>query len=787
MKFAAHIRENDGQIQTVSEHCKNAAENARKFGGYIGAASIGEIAGLLHDIGKLTEKFNGYIRGENNCRRGEIDHSFAGAKYIRELTENNKSTRRVGEFIGRVILSHHGVKDWVDDEGADNYSRLTNKSEGYAEIINNLKLFPELNINDELLAKASEEYKAIYYAVLNLSKSISEMPSKRQKQAFAFYMGMFERFLTSAVIDADRIDTADFMSNAKTEREYDYSAIISSMETRMNKRLAEFDGAEDGISERRKDISDRCKSAAKNSIGITKLIVPTGGGKTLSSLRFAIEYCKKHGKERIVYTAPFLSILEQNADEFRKIAGDENFLEHHSNFAAEKSDDVSELHEYELRSEKWDSPVIATTMVQFLNALFSGKTTDIRRMHRLAGSVIIIDEVQSLPIKCVYLFNLAMNFLSAVCGAAIVLCTATQPPFDKLKEFPIILDENTPNISGDTAEDFEIFKRVKIENLFCTEGYSTDEIALFCAERQVEYGSLLLVVNTKKEAMDLFVSLKEKSDAEIIHLSTNMCPQHRREIIKMLRENVSGLICVTTQLIEAGVDVSFGCVVRLIAGMDNAAQAAGRCNRNGECGEIRPVYLLNMRDESLKGLPEISTAKDISIEILQSEVFNDYLGVECMETYFSELYKNYDNELFYRTEKPSGNLVDFLSLNKDWFELCEHKNDKDLQYCAQAFKTAGSLFEVISDGTVGIIVPYNDDAREIIAKLNSDITPAEQARLLRTAQKFTVNVYPNFYEKLCEKGAVYTLSSGALALDDRYYNAEYGVCEDPSERAFLEI
>lgn len=781
MEFAAHIRQKDSCVQTVAEHCKNVSEIARKFGGSIGIETICGIAGRLHDIGKLSQKFNGYIRGENNCRRGEIDHSFAGAKYIRELTKNDKSLRAVGKFIGRVILSHHGVKDWVDSEGVDNYSRLTEKSENYEEILDNLKLFPELEITEKMLEKAAEEYSKVRQTLVEITMNI---PEKRRNKAFAFYMGMFERLAESILIDADRIDTADFMSDEKTEREYDFNAVLDLMETRMNSRLAGFGKAADSISAQRRNISERCKNAAEKTIGITKLIVPTGGGKTLSSLRFAINYCKIHGKKSIFYTAPFLSILEQNADEFRKIAGEENFLEHHSNFAAEIIDDSAELHEYELRSEKWDAPVTATTMVQFLNALFSGKSTDIRRMHRLSDSVIIIDEIQSLPIKCVYIFDLAANFLSSVCGAVIVLCTATQPPFDKLNEFPIMLDKNTPNITGDAKEDFEVFKRVKIENLFRTEGHTPEEIAEFCAERQKQFGSLLLIVNTKSEARDLFGLLKEKSDAEIIHLSTNMCPQHRREIINKIRENNSGIICVTTQLIEAGVDVSFGCAVRIIAGMDNAAQGAGRCNRNGEFGEIRPVYLLNIRDEKLLGLPEIAAAQDISISMLQSGNFPDLIGVEAMEAYFSELYRINSKKLFYNTENPKGNLLNFLSENKDWFEL---SGSKSIKNCAQAFKTAGSLFEVIADGTVGIIVPYDNKSKEIIADLNSDITPAEQVKLLRGAQKFTVNIYPNLLMKLRDSGGIYELSCGAFALEERYYSAEFGICEEPKKREFLDI
>ncbi len=782
MEFAAHIRQKDNNVQTVAEHCKNVSEITRKFGSQIGIGSICEISGLLHDIGKLINKFNDYIHGDNSCRRGEIDHSFAGAKFIRSITKSNKSLNYVGRFIGRVILSHHGLKDWVDDEGTDNFSRLTEKSDNYDEILNNFSSFPELKITDEMLINAAKEYENIKSIIVDITKYI---PERRQPQAYAFYMGMFERIAESILIDADRIDTADFMSDEMTEREYNFDEIIVSMEKHMNERLGKFDGLSDNISIRRKNISERCKVAAENEIGITKLIVPTGGGKTLSSLRFAIEYCKRHKKQRIIYTAPFLSILEQNAEEFRRIAGEENFLEHHSDYASKINDNErNELHEYELRSEKWDSPVIATTMVQLLNALFSGKTTDVRRMHRLADSVIIIDEVQSLPIKCVYIFDLAMNFLSSVCGATIVLCTATQPPFDKLSEFPLLIDKNTPNITGDTEKDFEVFKRVTIENLFRPEGYNVEEIAQFCAEKQKEFESLLLVVNTKAQARELFGALKETSDADIVHLSTNMCPQHRREIISALREKMSGKICVTTQLIEAGVDISFGCVVRIIAGMDNAAQAAGRCNRSGEFSEARPVYLLNIRGEKLNGLPEISEAKDISIAMLQSEKYADLLGVEAMEAYFSELYRRNSMKLFFSTKDPDGNLLDFLSLNNDWFIL---SGNKAIKNCAQAFKTAGKKFKVITDETEGIIVPYDDKAKEIIAALNSGITPAEQAKLLRQAQKYTVNIYPQLFDRIGKSGGIYELKCGAFALDERYYNKQFGITDEPSEMELLLI
>lgn len=277
---------------------------------------------------------------------------------------------------------------------------------------------------------------------------------------------MLERFLQSCLIDADRTDTADFIGNTKSE-EPDVFKVWEKMGERMTKRLNSFSEETDRISLLRKDISNRCAEFADHHIGTVRLVVPTGGGKTLSSLRFAIEYCKKFGMKKIIYTAPFMSILEQNSDEFRKVAGEENFLEHHSDMFA-KIDDDEEISVLELACERWTSPVIATTMVQFLNALFSGKMAALRRFHRLSKAVIIIDEIQSIPIKCVHLFNLAVNFLTRIMGAAVVLCSATQPVFDKTR-YALILDEQS-SMTGDFAEDFKAFHRTRAVPVVKNEG-----------------------------------------------------------------------------------------------------------------------------------------------------------------------------------------------------------------------------------------------------------------------------------------------------------------------------
>lgn len=773
MEMTAHIRKYDGEEQSVFSHLEQTAELAGEYAESIDMRSFARLQGLLHDVGKLTARFNEYIHGSGKYNRGDIDHSYSGAKLIYEIAVKSGDKDIIDALlcIARTIISHHGLHDWLDTEGNDYLLQRTSKDEGYCEA---KAAFLERYGSEfeKLLVQAVKEYSAVRARIKAISRNAEDM---------AFYLGMTERLMESVLIDADRTDTADFMSDSHTEVEYDVKKLWEDMSAKMFEKLIGFSDRTDKISLRRKDISNRCAAFADHKAGVVRLIVPTGGGKTLSSMRYAIECCKKFDMDRIFYIAPFMSILEQNSGEIRKLCGDEFFLEHHSN-VLQDIDSEDELNEYELRTEKWDKPVIAATMVQFFNALFLGKGTAVRRMHRLCRSVIIIDEVQSVPLKCVNLFNMAVNFLSRICGSTVVLCSATQPVFDRTA-YPVIFDEQK-DMTGSYDEDFKIFRRTELVPALVVGGYSFEEAADFCYEKYLGSGSLLLVVNTKAAAAEIFRMIRSKNEdvdeenkAYLLHLSTNMCPQHRKTIIdeaRMRLEKHERVICVTTQLIEAGVDISFGCVVRSLAGMDNAAQAAGRCNRNGERDEVCPVYLINIRDERLDRLEEIRTAQDNSRLIIDCGKYNDLLHPEAMEMYFSKLYGEKKDKLSYNVKDGStpDDLIDLLSLDKNRFAV---KKIKHLKYSAQAFKTAGELFSVIGNETVGIIVPYNDEANDIIRRLNSETDMNEFSQLSRKAQKYTVNVYDNMIRRLSEAGALLTLRSGALALKDGFYDAEVGI------------
>ena len=777
--FTAHIREYDKAVQSVKEHCLNTAELAYKYAEPLGLGNVAYVQGLLHDIGKNHRDFDAYIKGDSGLKRGDIDHSYAGAKYICEFADgiDTQKYHNVSRFIARTIISHHGLHDWITADGQDYFIKRISNADRYEAIKESVKDIVSESELRGYLEKAYDEYTVTRARIKDLSKASDD---------FAFYLGLLERLMQSVLIDADRTDTADFISGKKSETIYTGKTVFSQMQKSLNEQLKRFSKLDDPISMQRMSISDRCEKFAAHHVGICRLIVPTGGGKTLSSLRFAIEYAKNYDLDRIFYTAPFTSILEQNSERIKSIAGEENFLEHHSNVVLE-NETAEELNRYELRTEKWDMPVIATTMVQLLCSLFSGKSTSVRRMHRLCRSVIIIDEIQSLPVKCVYMFNLAVNFLARIGQSAIVLCSATQPTLDETK-YPLLIDDMS-SMTGDHSKDFAAFRRTNIISKVTPYGYTYDDAAGFCSECFDKCKNLLVVVNTKAAAKTLYELLKERYDgcAEIVHLSTSMCPEHRREKIKQLMEDLEcgkRLICVTTQLIEAGVDISFSCVVRSLAGLDNAAQAAGRCNRHGESPEPCPVYIINIRDEKLGTLGDIKTAQNISDQLFDNPAYSDYQSPETLSVYFKKLYAERKNDLAYSVmdggDKTS--LLKLLSLDKHRYDVSSKTCSR---YSAQAFKTAGNKFEVISNNTVDVIVPYNEEAEDIIAELNSEITPDRCLKLLRRAQKYTVGIYNGTNIKLCEQNALYLLNCGAFALKKEFYNHEYGVTTEGALQELL--
>lgn len=763
--FTAHV--NDQRTESVAEHSLKTAERAVVYAEKLSLGSTAMLQGMLHDLGKLCVDFDNYINGRNTMKRGEIDHAYAGARFLCELADEtgDDSIKAAAGYISRTIISHHGLHDWLYDDGRSYFEYRISMGKRYDEILENAHDIFICENALELLKKAATEIE-------EYNKMMKRLSNKNGMK-YLFYCGLFERLMQSVLIDADFTSTANFMQNKETERFFDLKKVWETAEVNLKAKYREFAEKTDKITARRMKISENCLRFTDHRVGICRLIVPTGGGKTLSSLRYAVEYCKRFGKERIFYVAPFMSILEQNSDVIKNIVGEDNFLEHYSDFA-QSLDYKEELNEYELRTDKWDSPVISTTLVQFLNSIFSNKTASVRRFHRLANSVIIIDEVQAIPLKCVNLFNLAMNFISKICGASVVLCTATQPCFDNT-EYPIEFDKNT-DMNPDFKEDLIYFHRTELISAFRTEQYSYEEAAEFCAEKFDENGNILVVVNTKKSDAAIYGLLREKyqnTDTEIIHLSTGMCPQHRRDAINNIKHGLNDgkpVICVTTQLIEAGVDISFKCVVRSLAGLDNAAQAAGRCNRNGEY-PLCSAYVINIKDEKLNNLHEIEQRQRAAKSVILGGKYSDYLDATAMDEYFMRFYHDQKDELSFNVELDGTNttLVDILCTN-----IQRNQTAKKIKVSehigTHLFKFAGNKFNVIDNDTEAVLVPYNEEAERLISDLNSEIPQSDITDILRKSQKFAVSLYSNQIDRLLENGVLYKTKCGVWALVSSAYD-----------------
>jgi len=534
------------------------------------------------------------------------------------------------------------------------------------------------------------------------------------------------------------------------------------------------------------------------------LTAPTGGGKTLASLRFALHHARAHTNdqeriERIFYIVPYITIIDQNADKVREIMEKEDergrvVLEHHSNFMP--PEDARLRHS--LLAEDWDAPIVFTTQVQFLEALFASGTRDARRMHQLANSIIIFDEVQTVPITITHMFTTALRFLTHDCGATVVLCTATQPPFDNTgnpyrelnipKENHII--QNEPQL-------FQRLKRIEVHDERKPGGLSNSEI-VDLAERVLHRNdSVLIVVNTRASAQVLYQEIKGRNlDASAYHLSTNMCPAHRIEVlenkIKPKLKAKEPVICVSTQLIEAGVDIDFGAVIRFLAGMDSIVQSAGRCNRHGKREVLGDVWVVNPREENLAQLKDIRVGREYAQRVLDDfrdnpESFgNDRIGLRAITAYYNFYYQSKNDLMNYPIDANSlvgrsDNLFNLLSTNelstKAHRAICNAAPDILLR---QSFRTANREFRVIDSSTRGVIVPY-EDGEKVITELCAAYGLEKQGKLLNQAQRYSVNLFDHQFRKLLEAGAIHDVQddAGIYYLDKQYYSNEFGWSDRP--------
>jgi CRISPR-associated endonuclease/helicase Cas3 len=809
MDYIAHIREKDKTIQTVEAHLREVKEYSERRGRKIGVKHLAGIAGWLHDFGKNTNEFYNYIQQaaantDAPPKRGSVDHSTAGGRFIsrRYHEGSTKGLDKVtAEWIANCIISHHGgLRDFVSAEQTSPFMKRVVETElkEYDQAEREFLSLVPVEELDRYFASAAAEVNHLLGIV-------------KQHKLSEITPSLLIKYMFSCLIDADRTSTRIFEEGTEPEQPIDHAAFFGRAYDALQQHLHKLEtgkNADHPINRLRREMSRQCEEFALKPSGIYTLSIPTGGGKTLASLRYALRHAIEHGKERIIYIVPYTTIIEQNADEIRKIIKeDDMILEHHSNVIDEDKkvraadtqdsggkdeleDEAYDFHRKKLKlaRDNWDRPIIFTTMVQFLNTFYAKGTRNVRRLHQLSNAVIIFDEVQSVPVNCISLFNSALNFLNILGHSSLVLCTATQPALDFVKH-GLRLSEQ-PEMIGNLAEVGKSFKRVEIVDRTTPLGWKADQLGEFVLERMDEVKSTLIILNTKTAARKLYDELHEhegpgQGDFKLFHLSTNMCAAHRKEVLKEMKKALKAeerLVCVSTQLIEAGVDISFECVVRSLAGLDSIAQAAGRCNRHGK-DALRQVYIIKSADESLKQLKEIQCGADQTTRLLaefkeQPELYgHELLSAAAVKQYFEYYFAQMKDEMHYRIKRLDQNLFQLLGTNRYYLDAYKNKHGKlPGVITPAALATAEQHFEAISNRAIAVLVPYGEAAKALIADLNGELDIRKLGDLLKQSQQYVVNIYDHDRKKLERNGDLYPLLHGhVLALREPAYNEFFGV------------
>lgn len=775
LNFIAHINDNNEE-QTLKEHCQNVAAYTANNLQAVHLQKLGYLVGLVHDMGKATKKFDTYIRQAHAgvaVRRGSVNHTFAAVIYIWEKYHKGEDDFQLltAEFIAYAAGAHHGLFDCVGLEKAgvgDFLYRLQkDRAEiGYEEALQNYfaVVTTEAEI-DQLFAAAVAEVQAAVDTI-----------------AEPFSRGLVARLLVSALIDGDRQDTAEFMGDKQCAKQSGDEAFWQRNLQFCEAELAKFK-QDSEIQLARKYISDACRKKAEEPGGIYQLNVPTGSGKTLAAHFFALAHAAKYGKDRVIYIIPLLSVLEQNSKVIRAYMLDQDMVaEHHSNVLVEENN-TDELKQYELVVDTWGAPVIVSTLVQFLNILFLDKTSAIRRMQALCNSVIVIDEIQSLPWKVTSMFIESLNFLAEFCNCTIVLSSATQPHFERLK-VKLHFAEQKDLVMPD-ATLFKAFERTTIVDQTKSGGYTTQEIADFADELLRTVSSALIICNTKKTAVDLH-RLAQGHDYTCYHLSTGMCMAHRLAVIKQINQTLEynktakqkqKLLCVSTQLVEAGVDFSFERVIRLVAGMDNIVQSAGRENRSGDYGGICPCYIMNLQNENIIRLQEIKQRQDATEKLLHSfrtfpEQYDHNLASEkSIDMYYTCLFQSLEKR------DTLKYIVLIHSVRQSLFTLLKRdRNDKLGQILTQPFQTVGAHFEVFDMKNQDVLVPYGTEGKQLISDLLSNTIKYDLPKrksLLKQANQYAINLFHHQINQLGNKIMRYQLDGEAVyILDESCYDAK---------------
>ena len=673
---------------SLQKHLQKVAKLAKRFAGRYGAL-FAEYAGLLHDLGKFQEAFQKYIRNASGFEKEnahledvestklrKIPHSTAGAKYAVEHLNPF-----FGHLLVYLIAGHHaGLADWYDKGSLK--SRLQQADDELAASLSGLV---ESGLSEDFFPVSDNDLKQDFFAFWKDGAKLEELH-------------IWLRFLFSCLVDADFLDTEAFMNGYADADAAQAAGLrpkfpgLDELHQRYEQYMAQLYEKSDknsSLNQERHAVLQQCFSAAETNRTLFSLTVPTGGGKTLASLGFALKHALKFGKKRIISAIPFTSIIEQNADVFRKALGDDAVLEHHSNLEVA---DNKETAKTRLATENWDAPLIVTTNVQLFESLFAAKTSRCRKIHNIADSVVILDEAQQLPRDFQKPITDMMRVLARDYGVTFVLCTATQPELGKnIDVFGRTILEGLPDVCEIVADKIalsEKLRRVRIKMpLPNGEMQSWQEIADEIAVRPC----VLAVVNTRKHAQKLFAALP--SNGIKLHLSANMCATHRSEVIALVRRYLAlyragslhkPLWLVSTQLIEAGVDLDFPCVYRAMAGLDSIAQAAGRCNREGKLS-FGEVVVFRAEEGAPNG--SLKQGQDITEEMLKAGLLGDPLSPSA----FAEYFRRFNG----KGDVDKHDIARLLTV--------ESSNENPL---AIKFRTAAERFRLIDNQGEALIVPF---------------------------------------------------------------------------------
>jgi len=725
MKYYAHSLENQPpeKWQPLEEHLKNVAEMAAVFARPFRGEQWAYLAGLWHDLGKYADAFQAKLYAENGfeshleTRLGKVVHSEAGGHLA--ILKGWKGADRV---LSWLIMGHHaGLTDFEPEQvGAKALQPKMCDPGRSKDILNNV---PAIIVNQS-------------------------MP--RQTIPQGADPAFFIRMLFSCVVDADFLDTEAFMDRTKAgirNREYPSLQVLFLLFDAFMDDLCR-EAKSTPVNEVRAQVLKQCRKKAEKEADIFSLTVPTGGGKTLASLAFALRHAVKYKKKRIIYVIPFTSIIEQTADVFRKIPGFENaVVEHHSNVAETEED--KETVRNRLASENWDAPLIVTTSVQFFESLYACRTSRCRKLHNIANSVVIFDEAQCMPPAYLRPSIFAIRELFRHYQVTPILCTATQPVLTRTDEFDFKFREGFESVTEIVENPGELAVKLKrVETVLYQGNLNSVDLPEIAESIQAEGQAVLCIVNRKEDARTLAHLLPAE---QTFHLSTNMCAEHRSHTLdtirKRLNEDTAPFFVASTSLVEAGVDIDFPVVYRSLAGLDSIAQAAGRCNREGRLPGLGKTIVFVPADQPAY----VRQPAGIARELLHDKNLENLLSPHNYEKYFRQRFWQLGQDAL-----DEKRIMQLFTGRMNYY-----------------FRTAAQLFRFIEDDwQESVVVPYGDSVA-LLARLTSE--PWRQHEILRRLGRFSIGIPRRIFGALAARDYIReTGYPGLFMLDYILYDDHYG-------------